>query len=86
MKNNTSSGIDDIDIKVVKYVIPVICKPLSIIFNKSLCSGTFTTKMKIARAIPIHKRGKQNNVNNYRPISVLPMFSKILEQNVFTKD
>ena len=33
MKNNTSSGIDDIDIKVVKYVIPVICKPVSIVFN-----------------------------------------------------
>ena len=85
MKNNTSSGIDDIDIKVVKYVIPVICKPLSIIFNQSLCSGTFQTKMKIARVTPIHKKGKQNNVNNYRPISVLPIFSKILEKCIYKR-
>ena len=80
MKNNTSSGIDNIDIKVVKCIISLISEPLSIIFNQCLCSGTFPTKMKIARVTPIHKKGKQNDVNNYRPISVLPIFSKILEK------
>ena len=75
MKND-SSGIDDIDIKVVKHVISLIRNPLASIFNDCLFNGTFPTKMKIARVTPIHKKGKQNDVNNYRPISVLPIFSK----------
>ena len=41
--------------------------------------------MKIARVTPIHKTGKQNNVNNYRPISVLPIFSKILEKCIYKR-
>ena len=85
MKNNTSSGIDEIDVKVVKYVISLICVPLASIFNDCLTCGTFPKKMKIARVTPIHKKGKQNDVNNYRPISVLPIFSKILEKCVYKR-
>ena len=70
MKNDSSPGIDDIDVKVVKHVISVISNPLASIFNDCLFNGTFPTKMKIARVTPIHKKGKQNDVNNYRPISV----------------
>ena len=77
MKNNTSSGVDNRDIKLV--LISLISEPLSIIFYQCLCSGIFPTKMKIARVTSVHKRGKQNDVNNYRPISVLPIFSKLLE-------
>ena len=83
MKNNTSCGIDEIDIKVVKYVISLICVPLASIFNDCLACGTFPQNMKISRVTPIHKKGKHNDVNNYRPISVLSIFSKILEKCIY---
>ena len=56
MKNYSSSGIDDIDIKVVKHVISLISNPLASIFNDCLFNGTFPTKMKIAQVTPIHIR------------------------------
>ena len=85
MKNDSSPGIDDIDVKVVKHVISLISNPLASIFNDCLFNGTFPTKIKIARVTPIHKKGKQNDVNNYRPISVLPIFSKILEKCIYKR-
>ena len=85
MKNNTSSGIDDISICVVKKVISIICRPLCQIFNISLSTGVVPKQMKIARVTPIHKQGKKDNVNNYRPISVLALFDKILERCVYNR-
>ena len=58
---------------------------MSLIFNECLCTGTFPTKMKIAKVTPIHKKGKMTYVNNYRPISVLPIFSKILEKCIYKR-
>ena len=53
--------------------------PLLSIFNSSLKRGIFPDELKIARLTPICKTGDENNFGNYRPISVLPCFSKILE-------
>ena len=85
MKNDTSPGVDDVDIKVIKYVICLICEPLSLIFNNCISTGIFPSKMKIARVTPIHKKGSRLDINNYRPISVLPIFSKILEKCIFNR-
>ena len=85
MKSNTSAGIDSIDIKVVKHVIHLISEPLSLLFNECLSNGIFPTQMKIARVTPIHKKGKRNDVNNYRPISILTIFSKILEKCIYNR-
>ena len=85
LKSDTSAGIDDIDIKVVKHVISVITVPLACILNDCLTNGIFPKNMKIAKVTPIHKKGKQNDVNNYRPISVLPIFSKILEKCIYKR-
>ena len=83
LKSNTSPGYDDIDIKVVKKIIIHICQPLSAIFNKCLDCGIFPDKLKIARVIPIFKSGSQEVLSNYRPISVLPIFSKIFEKCIY---
>ena len=48
--------------------------------NTSLSQGIFPDEMKIARIIPLFKSGDKQNVSNYRPISLLPQFSKILEK------
>ena len=84
-KSNTSSGYDDIDMKVVKKIIINICQPLSVIFNKCLDCGVFPDKLKIARVIPVFKSGSQEVLSNYRPISVLPIFSKVFEKCIYNR-
>ena len=90
-KSKTSTDCDDIDFRLIKSVITSIVKPITHIFNLSFQTGTFPEKMKIAKVIPLFKSGSKNYFNNYRPISLLPQLSKILEKlysnrlNTFTK-
>ena len=78
--NNTSAEYDDIDIRIVKRAIHLICKHLSAIFNQCMKSGVFPESMKIARVVPIFKSGSPEIMTNYRAISVLSVFSKIFEK------
>ena len=85
MKNDTSPGFDGIPVSVVKKVNNIISKPLCAIFNLSLSTGIVPEKLKIAKVIPVFKKGAKYNVSNYRPISVLPIFSKILEKCMYNR-
>ena len=78
-KNGTSSGFDNIKPDIVKTVINFIKTPLCHVFNLSISSGIVPDELKVARVVPIHKSGDATSCNNYRPISVLPVFSKIFE-------
>ena len=82
--NNTkikkSKDHDDIDMCLVKKLIPYLVVPLEHIFNISLQTGVFPDGMKIARVIPSFTNGNINDFTNYRPISLLSQFSKILEK------
>ena len=80
LKSNKSPGFDDISSDVVKFVIDALIVPTKHIFDLSLKKGVFPDKLKIARITPIFKSGEKNLVNNYRPISVLSCFSKVLER------
>lgn len=79
-KNKFSDDFNNINMNVVKKVIHCILKPLTYICNLSFQTGTFPDEMKIARVFPIYKSGKKEHFENYRPISLLPQFSKILEK------
>ena len=79
LKTKKSSGYDDISADVLKRVSDEIFVILKHIFNISLAKGVFPNKLNIARVIPIFKKGNNTLVTNYRPISVLPCFSKLLE-------
>ena len=59
--------------------------PLSHIFNLSLTTGNVPTNLKISKIIPVFKKGDPHQISNYRPISLLPCFSKILERIVYTR-
>jgi hypothetical protein len=85
LKANASSGDDSILPKIVRSIIEYIQTPLCTIFNKSLEQGCFPDKLKIARVIPIYKTDDEKLVSNYRPISVLPFFSKILEKIMYNR-
>ena len=80
LKINKSTGYDDISFNVVKKCFGVLHKPLLHIFNLSLQTGIFPDKLKIARVTPLFKGSENYELGNYRPISVLPCFSKILEK------
>lgn len=68
---------------VVKRVALYLCNPLTYVFNLSIKQGIVPESLKSARVVPIFKSGNNKDASNYRPISVLPCFSKILEKLMF---
>ena len=82
MSNSKSPGINNFDVRLLKLAAPVICEPLAYICNLSLHTSCFPNDWKLAKVTPIHKDGDKYDVNNYRPISVLPVLSKIIEHAV----
>ena len=80
LKINKSPGYDDISFNIVKICFSSLCKPLKYLFNLSIEKGIFPDDLKIAKVTPIYKADDKSDVSNYRPISVLSCFSKILER------
>ena len=81
--DNKSSHIDTYSIKIIKHLSSNISPILSKLINKSFELGQFPQFCKVARVVPIYKTGDSTDVNNYRPISILPIFSKIFEKIVY---
>ena len=79
---NKPSNIKTYSVKILKYISSIISPILARLINISISTGHFPASFKIARVVPIFKSGDKNNVNNYRPISILPIFSKIFEKIV----
>jgi hypothetical protein len=69
----------------MKSSIDAICKPLAHIFNLSLTTGIVPTDTKLAKVTPVYKSGNKQQFTNYRPISILPSFSILLEKIVAKK-
>ena len=76
-------GYDQIPISVIKESILLVSEPLTHIINLSIEHGIVPDEMKIARVIPIFKSDDQSLFTNYRPVSVLPGFSKFLERVIY---
>ena len=68
-----------------KGTITTLSVPLEEIFNNYLTYGLIPDCIKIAKVIPMYKKGTQDTLNNYRPISLLPIFNKLLEKLVFKR-
>jgi exonuclease III len=79
MKAKASAGPDDISSTVIKAAYEVLVVPLTHIINASIVSGKFPSRWKHAKVVPLHKSGDKKNLKNYRPVSNLCVFSKILE-------
>ena len=82
LKASTSEGYDNVSTKLLKQTVKEVATPLAHIVNLSLSHGIFPNDMKLAKIVPIFKNGNTKLFNNYRPISILPAFSKILEKIV----
>ena len=85
LKPKTSFGHDEIPTKIIKETIVHILEPLTHILNRSLDTGIIPSELKIAKVIPIYKASNNNLLKNYRPISLLPAFSKLFEKVMFIK-
>jgi hypothetical protein len=79
--SKNSTDLDGISSKLLKAISYEIECPLAHIFSLSLSTGIFPEKLKSTRVIPIHKSGDTTNCDNYRPISLVNAFSKILEKS-----
>lgn len=80
LKSESAPGLDNIPTRFLKQsktiLIPIICQLVSLCFSK----GIFPRALKKAIITPVYKNGNRDEINNYRPISVLPSISKILEK------
>jgi hypothetical protein len=82
---DASPGYDGISPKILKRTYIHYLEPLKYIFQLSFNQGIFPNEMKLAKVIPIYKNGDVMEINNYRPVSVLSSFSKILEKLMYKR-
>ena len=77
---NKKGHIDEIPAEIIKENRELFAIPLATLFNQLIQPGIFPDRFKQAKIIPIHKSGSKDNISNYRPISILPIFSKVFEE------
>ena len=82
LKLKNSSGPDNISTKLLKLILPTISIPLCHLFNLSLQTGFVPQQLKTAKVVPVFKSGDKHNFTNYRPVSLLSSFDKLLEKVV----
>ena len=84
LQPNKAHGWDGISIRMIKMCADSIVSPLLIIYKNCILKGVFPSCWKMANVVPIHKKNEKNIHTNYRPISLLPIFSKVFERLIFT--
>ena len=85
LKAKDSCGIDGISNRILKKIYPGIIEAMKIIFDKSMQEGIFPSNMKIAIVKPLYKGKSKTEIINYRPVSLLPVISKVLEKVIQTR-
>ena len=77
---NKSTGSSSIPLRLLSIIPNLIIVPPAYIINMSFLKGEYPDLLKIVKAIPIHKGGSTQDINNYRPISLVSIFDKIIEK------
>jgi hypothetical protein len=85
LKGKPTAGCDDIPERLVKQCIQLIKGPLAHIYNVSLNSGVFPDEWKTAKVKPLYKKGDRYDMQNYRPVSIISVFAKLLERLMYNR-
>ena len=85
LKCTDSHGYDEVSTRIIKISAPCILCPLTLILNKILSTGVFPKRLKFSEVKPLYKKGIKTELSNYRPISLLPLFSKIIEKVLYKR-
>nr|CAI5842028.1 unnamed protein product [Callosobruchus analis] len=79
MKVSNSFDVYDFNSIILRRVKSLLARPLAYLFNHCISSGKFPEPFKLSRAVPIFKKGDPAELNNYRPVSIIPYLGKIFE-------
>ena len=82
---NKAAGIDSINGRFFKHGAKRLANPIAQLCNLSITLGTFPKECKIAKLVPVFKKGSKVDPKNYRPISLLPVVSKVIEKVIFNQ-
>jgi len=85
LKIKKSCGYDDIMARILKISSPFTVSPLTCICSRMLTIGTFPDRLRFSEIKPIYKKGDKTLLTNYRPISLLPVFSNIFEKVIYKR-
>ena len=83
LDSQNSTGCDGLSNTLLKSIKLNLVKPITLIVNQMLTTGIFPHKFKIAKVIPLFKKGDQSIFSNYRPISLLPSISKLFAKVIY---
>ena len=81
---NKATGIDKIPMRIIKSAVHTLAKPITSLVNTIFTTGQIPLELKTAVVTPTFKSGDKTKVENYRPLSILPAISKVMEY--FMKD
>ena len=85
LQDGKAAGPYSIPVKLLKIISHQISIPFCMIINDSFLSGIFPNKLKIAKVIALYKKDSRDNSTNYRPISLLSVFSKLIEKIMYKR-
>jgi hypothetical protein len=85
LKTKNSAGYDEISTKLLKISSHFISSPLTYICNKLISLGIFPDRLKYAVVKPLFKKGNRSSISNYRPMSMLSSFSKVIEKAIYNQ-
>lgn len=85
LKNTYSVGYDGLTTNIIKESATYITAPLTHLINLSISQGQFPSRLKLSVVKPLHKKGSREEIKNYRPITLVPIISKIFERVMFQK-
>ena len=80
LKASKSAGPDNLPPRLMRDAAEALAGPMTHLINLSFKYSNFPKRLKIEEVIPLFKSGTRKNLDNYRPISILPIFSKIFEK------